>query len=156
MTDYSFIRQDLDDIDRRILRLLIEDARRPYADIGNQVGLRPSSVHARVRSLEKRGVIRGYAARTDPAALGFGLAALVSIRQSSGRYWEDLARAFVDMPEVEACYSVTGTASHMLRVRVSDPLALEGLLRKISSLDAVASTETMLILTATFDRQRVE
>lgn len=155
MTDQRFS-PALDEIDREILRLLVEDARRSYADIGGQVGLSAPSVHSRVRKLEERGVIRGYSARIDPALLGFAIGAFVSVKQTAGYHWEELERAFAALPAVEACYSVTGTDTYLLRVRVSGPAALEELLRAIGSLEAVASTETILILSTSFDRQRTE
>jgi len=156
LSDHSFVHPPIDEVDRRILRLLAEDARRSYADIGAQVGLSAPSVHARVRRLEERGVILGYTTRTDPAALGFGIAAVVAVKQASGYHWDELERAFLDMPAVEACHSVTGTPTYLLHVRVSSPSALEDLLRAINSLQGVASTETMLILSTPFHRQRIE
>jgi Lrp/AsnC family leucine-responsive transcriptional regulator len=146
----------LDEYDRGILRLLTEDARRSYSDIGALVGLSAPSVHARVRRLEERGILRGYTTRLDPAALGFGIAALVAIRQASGFHWDELERVFGEMPEVEACHSVTGAHTYFLQVRVSDPPALEALLRAIASVPGVASTETMLILSTRLARQRIE
>lgn len=145
----------VDPIDRELIGLMREDARRSYADLGQRVGLSAPSVHARVKKLEASGVIRGYTIVPDGAALGFGLAALIAVRQAPGFHWERLEEAFDVMPSVEACWSVTGTESYLLLVRVADARALEDLLRSINSTEGVASTETSIILSTTFERRRI-
>jgi len=146
----------LDTIDRRLLALLSEDGRRSYADLAQAVGLSAPSVYARVKKLEDRGVIRQYTIATSPDQLGYGIAALVAVRQLPGFHWERLEAAFRDLPAVEACYSVTGDDSYVLHVRVTDARSLEDLLREIGCVEGVSSTRTMLILSTTFERKRVE
>lgn len=146
----------LDGIDRRLLLLLAEDGRRSYADLGQVVGLSAPSVYARVKKLEERGVIQGYTIVTSPEQLGYGIAALVAVRQQPGFHWEHLETAFHELPAVEACYSVTGDDSYVLLVRVTDARSLEDLLREIGCVEGVASTRTMLILSTTFERRRLE
>src|ERR1700741_4184011 len=70
----------IDEMDRRILSLLQQDARRPNAEIARRVGMAPSATLERLRKLEERGVIRGYEVRLDPRKLGFGLTAFIFIR----------------------------------------------------------------------------
>lgn len=149
------IRAEIDETDRRILELLNDDAHASFTELGARVGLKAPSVHARVKRLEAQGVIRGYRAVIDPAPLGFGLGAFVAVTQASGYHWEELERAFAEMPEVEECHSVTGDDSYLLKVRVGDPAELEALLRRINMVEGVARTRTVLILSTTFDRRRV-
>jgi len=146
----------LDAVDRHLLALLANDGRRSYADLAHEVGLSAPSVYARVKKLEDRGVIRQYTIATSPEHLGFGIAALVAVRQLPGFHWENLEAAFRDLPAVEACYSVTGDDSYVLLVRVTDARSLEDLLREIGCVDGVSSTRTMLILSTTFERRRLE
>ena len=146
---------DIDDVDQDILEALHGNARASYAELGERVGLSAPSVHARVKKLERLGVIRGYRATADPASLGFGLGAFVAVQQTSGYHWEELERAFAAMPEVEECHSVTGDDSYLLKVRVGDPSELEALLRRINMVEGVARTRTVLILSTTFDRSRI-
>jgi Lrp/AsnC family leucine-responsive transcriptional regulator len=146
----------LDGIDRRLLTLLAEDGRRSYADLAQAVGLSAPSVYARVKKLEDRGVIRQYTIATSPEQLGYGIAALVAVRQLPGFHWERLEAAFHALPAVEACYSVTGDDSYVLHVRVTDARSLEDLLREIGCVEGVASTRTMLILSTTFERTRID
>ena len=76
---------ELDAVDRKILRLLQEDARRSYRQLGEMVDLRAPSVHARVQRLEKDGFIRGYHADIDPERVGRSMTAYVSIGLEGGR-----------------------------------------------------------------------
>lgn len=145
----------LDDIDRHLLRLLAQDARRPYSDLAGEVGLSAPSVHARVRKLEQRGVIRRYTIETDPEALGRPVAALVSVQQQPGYHWERLEAAFRDLDAVEAAYSVTGEETYVLLVRVASPGELEELLRAVNSVEGVARTRTSIVLSTTFERRSV-
>jgi Lrp/AsnC family leucine-responsive transcriptional regulator len=146
----------MDNVDRRLLALLADDGRRSFADLAQAVGLSAPSVYARVKKLEERGVIRQYTIVTAPEQLGYGLAAWVAVRQQPGFHWERLETAFRDMPAVEACYSVTGDDSYVLLVRVTDARSLEDLLREIGCVEGVASTRTMLILSTTFERKRID
>jgi Lrp/AsnC family leucine-responsive transcriptional regulator len=146
----------LDEIDRRLLTLLAEDGRRSYADLAHEVRLSAPSVYARVKKLEERGVIKQFTIMTNPEQLGYGIAALVAVRQQPGFHWERLEAAFRELAAVEACYSVTGDDSYVLHVRVSDARSLEDLLREIGCVDGVASTRTMLILSTTFERKRID
>ena len=146
----------MDAIDRQILTLLAEDGRRSYTDLAQSVGLSPPSVYARVKKLEDRGVIRGYTIATSPEQLGYGIAALVAVSQLPGFHWERLEAAFRALSAVEACYSVTGDDSYVLLVRVTDARSLEDLLREIGCVEGVSSTRTMLILSTTFERRRID
>jgi Lrp/AsnC family leucine-responsive transcriptional regulator len=146
----------LDAIDRRLLALLADDGRRSYADLAQAVGLSAPSVYARVKKLEERGVIQQYTIATNPELLGYGIAALVAVRQQPGFHWERLEAAFHELAAVEACYSVTGDDSYVLLVRVADARSLEDLLREIGCVEGVSSTRTMLILSTTFERKRIE
>jgi Lrp/AsnC family leucine-responsive transcriptional regulator len=145
----------VDETDRKLLEVLHANARASFAELGQAVGLSAPSVHARVKRLERTGVIRGYRVVVDPALLGFPLGAFVAVSQASGYHWEDLERAFAAMPEVEECHSVTGEDSYLLKVRVADPAELEALLRRITMIEGVARTRTVVVLSTPFDRRRL-
>jgi len=146
----------VNEVDRRLLQMLAEDARRSYADLAQDVGLTAPSVYARIKKLERRGVIRQYTIATDPEQLGHGIGALVMVRQQPGFHWERLEAGFRELAAVEACHSVTGDETYVLLVRVASPTMLEDLLRSINCLDGVASTRTLLILSTTFERRRID
>ncbi|MBA2414544.1 MAG: Lrp/AsnC family transcriptional regulator [Geodermatophilaceae bacterium] len=140
----------MEDTDRRIVRVLSEDGRVSYTDLAERVGLSVSAVHQRVRRLEARGAIRGYAARVDPDALGLPLTAFVSIHPNDPSAPDDAPDRLAHLPSIEACYSVAGVESYILKVRVASPVALEALLQDIRAA-ANVSTHTTVVLSIPYE-----
>ena len=91
--------EDISTNDGRILEVLQRDGRRPYADLGAEVGMSGPSAHERVKKLESRGVITGYAAIVDPRAIGYDILAFSWITQAPGTVANDLSEAFAAIPE---------------------------------------------------------
>ncbi|CAM3954115.1 Lrp/AsnC family transcriptional regulator [Janibacter anophelis] len=133
--------------DRRIIDLLREDGRMSYTDLGKAIGLSTSAVHQRVRRLEERGVITGYAAVVDPAALGTPLTAFISVAPLDPSAPDDVPDRLQGVEEIDACYSVAGDANYLLRVRVATPQALEELLARIRSRGGVSTRTTIVLST---------
>jgi Lrp/AsnC family transcriptional regulator, leucine-responsive regulatory protein len=143
----------MDAKDRNIIRLLDEDARLTYADIGERVGLAGSSVHDRVRKLERAGVIRGYRADLDLAKGGYPITAFVSLalRASSPA---DIPAKVAEFDLVESCYSVAGDNSYVLVVRAPQTKDLEELLDALrAKLDVI--TRSTIVLSTPFERRPV-
>jgi Lrp/AsnC family leucine-responsive transcriptional regulator len=140
----------LESIDRAILRELASDGRCSFTDLSERVGLSVSAVHQRVRRLEQRGVVRGYAAHIDFDELGLPLTALISLTPFDPAAPDDYPARIEHLPEVEACYSVAGDESYVLLVRVASPAALEDLLRRIREA-ANVSTRTTVVLSTPFE-----
>ena len=90
-----------------------------------------SAVHQRVRRLEKRGVIKGYTARVDHAAIGVAMTAFISITPLDPTAPDDIPDHLRDIPAIEECHSVAGDMNYILKVRVATPLELEELLARI-------------------------
>ena len=143
---------ELDDLDRRLLALLVRDGRRSYTDLAKETGLSTSAVHQRVRRLEQRGVITGYTARFDPGAAGLPLTAFISVTPIDPAAPDDAPERLQDLPAVEACHSVAGTESYILKVRVSGPGELEALLSEIRSAAGVLTRTTVVLSTPWEDR----
>ena len=137
----------LDDLDRQILQLLAEDGRKSYADLARDTGLSTSAVHQRVRRLEQRGAIGGYAARVDPVAAGLPLAAFVSILPIDPAAPDDAPDRLRHLTAIEACHSVAGTESYILQVRVAGPADLEQLLQDIRAAAGVSTRTTVVLST---------
>jgi len=121
----------VEEIDRRIITLLARDGRMSFTDLARETGLSVSAVHQRVRRLEKRGVIRGYAALIDYDAIGLPLTAFISIKPIDPAAPDDAPQRLEHLTAVEACHSVAGDESYILKVRVASPQALEDLLQRI-------------------------
>ena len=121
----------LDRIDRKILAALQENGRLPNNDLAEQVGLSPSPCLRRVRTLEQAGVIRGYVALVDPAAVDLSVNVFVNVTLE--RQVEDRLDAFeaavMERPEVLECYLMTGEADYLLRVVVPDLPSYERFLK---------------------------
>src|SRR5947208_11149964 len=105
----------VDDIDRKIVALLRQNARRSFQDIGGRVSLSAPAVKRRVDRLEAEGVIRSYAAVVDPAAMGWQTHAVVALYCEGRMSAAEVRTAVAGHPEVEAAYTVAGEASAILR-----------------------------------------
>jgi Lrp/AsnC family leucine-responsive transcriptional regulator len=137
----------VEDIDRQILRLLSQDGRMSFTDLGRATGLSTSAVHQRVRRLEQRGVIRGYTAVIDPDAIGLPLTAFVSVTPLDPAAPDDVPERLAGLAEIEACHSVAGDQNYILKVRVPTPGDLEGLLSRIRSAAGVTTRTTIVLST---------
>jgi Lrp/AsnC family leucine-responsive transcriptional regulator len=140
----------VEDLDRRIIRLLAEDGRRSFTDLARDTGLSVSAVHQRVRRLEKRGVLRGYRADIDLEQAGLPLTAFVSIKPIDPAAPDDAPDRLAHLSAIEACHSVAGEESYILKVRVASPSGLESLLQEIRAAAAV-STRTTVVLSTPFE-----
>lgn len=142
----------MEDLDREIVRLLAADGRMSYTDLGKAAGLSTSAVHQRVRRLEQRGVIKGYTAIVDPDAIGLPLTAFVSIKPIDPSEPDDAPERLTGLGQIEACHSVAGDESYILKVRVASPAELETLLAEIRS-TANVSTRTTVVLSTPYENR---
>jgi Lrp/AsnC family leucine-responsive transcriptional regulator len=137
----------LDDIDRKILEILQADGRTTNVDLARQVGMAPSAVFERVRRLEQRGVITGYAARVNPKAVDRPLLAYVLVRSDERIGTSSSGEALARLPEVLEVHHVAGQDSYLVKVRVKDPEALGKLLRdRFGAIESVRSTQSIIAL----------
>src|SRR5689334_25065907 len=141
----------LDEIDRKIIAALQAEGRLPIVDLANRVGLSATPCQRRVKRLEEEGLIMRYAALVSPAAMGFGLQALVQVTldDHSEKTVEAFEAAIRARPEVVACYAVTGDMDFLLHVLTPDlagfsDFALKALLR----MPGVRGTRSSFIMQA--------
>ncbi|MBO0868374.1 MAG: Lrp/AsnC family transcriptional regulator [Micromonosporaceae bacterium] len=140
----------MEETDQAIVAALSADGRLSYTDLADKVGLSVSAVHQRVRRLEQRGVIRGYAARLDHEAVGLSLTAFVAIRPLDASAPDDAPQRLAGLAEIESCYSVAGEDFYLLVVRVASPGDLERLLQEIRTA-ANVTTRTTVVLSTPFE-----
>ena len=143
-----------DDQDLVILQALQEDARGTFADIGRRARLSTSSVHERVKKLEQAGVIRGYRAVVDPEAVGLFVTALVSVTPLDPTAPDDVPERVRELSEIEACHSVAGQESYLLKVRVRTTGDLEGFLQRLRE-KAQVQTRTTIVLSTPFEHRPI-
>jgi Lrp/AsnC family transcriptional regulator, leucine-responsive regulatory protein len=141
--------------DARILDVLQRDGRRPYAEIGAEVGMSGPSAHERVKKLEARGVIQGYSALVDPRAIGLDILAFSWITQAPGTAATDLTKSFAAIPEIEECHHITGEADYLIKVRARDTRDLERVLRLVQATPHVFQTETDVVFSSGFERRPI-
>jgi Lrp/AsnC family leucine-responsive transcriptional regulator len=135
----------INDIDRQILNIMQKDARITNAEIARQVGLAPSAVLERVRKLEERKVIRGYATEIDATEAGFGLTAFVAVRTNECCVETD--KFLAEIPEVLEVHDVAGEDSYFLKVRAKDTEHLARILReRLKNVPNVTGTKTTIVL----------
>ncbi|SFR35834.1 transcriptional regulator, AsnC family [Yoonia tamlensis] len=113
---------EIDEIDRKILRVISQDGRISNLHLADQVGLSPSACLRRVQELERSKVIRGYRARLDPAQTGraYVVYVAVGLSEHTKSAQEGFERAMARAPQVAECHNVAGAFEYMLRVEVAD------------------------------------
>jgi Lrp/AsnC family leucine-responsive transcriptional regulator len=131
----------LDDTNRRLLVELQSDARLSLAELGRRVGLSSPAVAERVQRLEREGVIRGYHATVDPAALGYPLSAIIRVRPAP-RQIHKVAELVRSIPEVVECHRITGEDCFLVRAHVRSVTHLEEI---IDQLVTFGQTTTSII-----------
>jgi Lrp/AsnC family leucine-responsive transcriptional regulator len=140
----------VEQIDRHILALLAADGRTSFTDLAKATGLSVSAVHQRVRRLQERGVLRGFTALVDADQVGLPLTAFVSIKPIDPSAPDDAPERLRGLPAIEACHSVAGDESYILKVRVATPADLESLLQEIRAAAGV-STRTTVVLSTPYE-----
>ena len=142
----------MEEINRRIVSLLSRDGRMSFTELARQTGLSVSAAQQRVRRLERRGVIRGYAALVNPDDAGLPLTAFISIKPFDPAAPDDAPSRLSHLQAIEACHSVAGEENYILKVRVASPAVLEDLLQEIRSAASV-STRTTIVLSTPYENR---
>jgi len=141
----------LDDIDCAVVEELQRDSRATYAQVGARVGLSAAAVHARVKNLERRGVITGFGARVDAEAVGLPVTAFLAVRVANGVIGDGVKDQLHTIAEIEECHSVAGAVDLLMKVRCASPTHLESLIRRVNTVPGVDRTDTTVVLTTVFD-----
>jgi Lrp/AsnC family leucine-responsive transcriptional regulator len=139
----------IDDIDRKVLKELQEDARVSYAELGRRVGLTTPAVIERVRKLEDAGVITGYRAEIDPAKVGLPIIAFVRM-SITGVDYSHIIEVAEESEEVLECHRGTGGDSFIMKVAVS---SVEHLQQIIDKLTPYGITTTAIVLSSPVKRR---
>lgn len=129
---------DLDAIDISIVEALQEDGRLAFSELARRLGLSQPAVSERVKRLEDRGIIAGYGARIDMAALGLGMVAMIRLRTSHEHIRACLA-SFAAMPHVLEVHRLTGEDCFLLKVAVPSPAELETIVDAIARFGTVTT-----------------
>ncbi len=137
----------IDEIDEKILNALTKDARTSNAELARQIGMAPSAILERVRKLEERGVVEGYAPRINPRALGLRLLAFVFVRTDEGVGALTTASHLAKAPEVQEVHHVAGEDCLLVKLRARDTDDLSRILKEVfGPMKSIRSTRTTIVL----------
>lgn len=139
----------IDDLDRRLIEALQQDARASLKTLAERVGLSSPSVSDRLHRLEARGIVRGFGIEIDPAALGYGLQALVRIRPLPGKQ-HMVQKLIEDTPEICECDKVTGEDCYVARLIVRSMAQLDTIVDRIAE---KAETNTSIVKSQVITRR---
>lgn len=143
----GLVQEHLDDIDRRIVSLLMEDGRMSFVDIGARVGLSAPAVKRRVDRLREAEVITGFTVTVRPDALGWRTEAYVEVYCDSAAPPGRLADVARNHPEVVGAVTVTGGPDALLHIRAADMAHFENILERIRAEPFVRRTDSSMVLT---------
>jgi len=141
----------LDEVDKRIIASLVSDARASYAEIGAIVSLSAPAVKRRVDRLRAAGVIRGFTAVVDPAAVGWTTEAFVELFCTGRTTPAQIAMAAKRHPEVVGAYTISGRADALVHLRATDIGHLEQALERLRAEPFITSTHSMIVLSRLVD-----
>jgi DNA-binding Lrp family transcriptional regulator len=141
-----------DDLDRRIVAALVDDARATYAEVGALVGLSAPAVKRRVDRLRASGAITGFSARVDPFALGWTTEAYVELFCRGRTSPADIKAAVAKHPEVTDACTITGEADALLHIRAADVRHFEQVVERIGAEPFVVRTRRVIVLSRLVSR----
>lgn len=144
----------IDEIDRRILSYLVNNARMPFLEIARECNISGAAVHQRVKKMESNGIISGSRMVIKPGAIGLNVCAFISVCLSEDNKYTDVVAALKHVPEIVECHFITGKAALFLKVYCFDnEHLLDILINTIQRIPYVQSTDTMISLDQSFERE---
>ena len=144
----------MDDVDQRIIRILVRNARSTFLEIGDEVGLSASAAKRRFDKLVATGAVRGFTAKVDPQVLGWKTEAYVEVYCKGTVAPIELQRSLELIPEVIGACTVTGSADALLHLLAEDIAHLENALERVRDEPNVDHTESIIVLSRLLDRGR--
>lgn len=136
----------LDDVDRQILELLREDARRTIADIASRVNLSPAPVKRRIDRLQHSGVIAGYTVVLDHSLIGPSIEAFTELRFAGDADIDEILGAVEEIPEIHEVFTMAGDPDALLHIRVDDVEHLKQVVNRLRRTGRVTGTKTLMVL----------
>jgi Lrp/AsnC family leucine-responsive transcriptional regulator len=142
---------DLDQTDRKLLRLLAEDSSRSYAELGSLVNLSPPAVHERVKRLKREGVIEATCAKLNGCRVGRTLLTFVLVETKGADGTKRLLET-CSLPDIEEIHTTSGDSAVIIKLRARDTEALEDLLAFIHGIEGVGGTRSYIVLSTYLER----
>ncbi len=144
---------EIDNVDLKILDLLMQDANMPYTEIGKRIFVSGGTVHVRMRKLEQMGVVRGSQLIIDPSKLGWDISAFLGIYLDKSSLYAEVAQELSQIPEVVNIHYTTGIYSIFAKIVCRDTMHLRQVLHdKIQKVAGIQRTETFISLEESVNR----
>lgn len=144
---------ELDDTDRRILNLLVHDAKLPYSEIARQLHVSGGTIHVRMTRLEELGVVRGATLDLDLQKVGYGIQAFLGIFLLKSSFCDSVIAQLRGIPEVISVHFTTGSYNLFARLACRDTQHLRNVLHdQVQQIEGVERTETLISLEEVFSR----
>ena len=154
LTTKTGLTEKIDEVDLQIIGLLQEDSRISFNKIANKLGIAVGTAYNRIKSLEERGVIKGYTAIVDPAKLGYDLMAVILI-QAEGRHLLDVENEIARLENVICVYDITGDFDIAVLARFCDRVSLNTFIKSLLTIPYVKRTVTNVVLNVVKEDFRV-
>ncbi len=146
----------LNEVDRLICNALQNNGRAHFNELAEIVGLSVPAVSERVRKLEERGIIKGYFAKLNPDAFDLYIAAYILVTVEGSNHYSTFLQNCLNEREIMECHAITGDASHLIKIRTTNPGSLEKLLGRMQSWPGVKKTLTNIILSTQFESLAID
>lgn len=143
---------EIDDLDRRILSILMNDAKKPYTDIAKQLFVSGGTIHVRMKKLEQMGVVQGANLTIDHGKLGYDICAFLGIYLDKSSMYDAAAEALEKIPEIVDAHYTTGLYNVFAKIICRDTVHLRDVLHKIQSIPGIQRTETFISLEESINR----
>ena len=144
---------ELDDTDRRILSLLMQDAKLPYSEIARQLHVSGGTIHVRMTRLEELGIVRGATLDLDLQKVGYGIQAFLGIFLLKSSFCDSVIAQLRDISEVISVHFTTGSYNLFARIACRDTQHLRNVLHdRVQQIEGVERTETLISLEEVFSR----
>jgi Lrp/AsnC family transcriptional regulator for asnA, asnC and gidA len=145
---------DIDNLDRKILTILMNDAVVPYTEIAKQLDVSAGTIHVRMKKLSELGVVLGSQLIINPSVIGYDICAFIGIFLDKGSAYNDARQQMMDIPEIVELHYTTGVYSIFAKVLCRDTSHLREVLNeKIQPIVGIQRTETFITLEQGFSRQ---
>ena len=145
----------MDDIDRKIIQLLQEDARKSFNKIADSLGIAVGTAYNRVKNMEDSGILKGYTIMLDSGKLGFGLTALILI-EAEGRYLPEVEKELAKLDEIICIYDITGDYDIAVVARFKNRNTLNNFIKSALKMPHVTRTVTNVVLNVVKEDFRVK
>ncbi|MHA6250114.1 Lrp/AsnC ligand binding domain-containing protein [Pontibacter sp. CAU 1760] len=145
---------EIDNLDKQILRLLMQDVTRAYTDIAKELNVSGGTIHVRMKKLNEMGVVKGAQLLVNPSAVGFDVCAFIGVFLEKGSEYKDAVEQIRAIPEVVELHYTTGTYSMFAKLICRDTKHLREVLNeKLQAVEGVQRTETLISLDESISRQ---